>query len=189
MTIPSLNVVMARFEQPPALADRLLERHAVVQLALIRDVAEGIEVREGRAVEADLLLFDGDAALRHDGRPVLERRRGVDRLLHDGVVGERDDLTGARERERLLTLRRGDQVGRPALIVFPPAPPVRELFHPPFELLFGRPAVVHRRGAAALSRLLCGGDGHRRDQCRHADQRCLHAIRVLHDSTSPLGEG
>ena len=60
-------------------ADHVLEEEAVVQLPIVRDVAESIEVREDRPVKADFLLLDGVRFLKM--RAVLAdswRRRSFD---------------------------------------------------------------------------------------------------------------
>src|SRR5688500_14017871 len=62
---------------------------------------------------------------------------------------------GARlhQRRRLLALGRRDQVDGAELVVFAPAAPVRQLPHPPVELLLGRRSVV-RFGSAPVRTIL-----------------------------------
>ena len=140
-------------------ADHVLEEEAVVQLPIVRDVAESIEVREDRPVKADFLLLDGDPALAEDVDLMRQRIGDVDRLLHRGVVRKRDRFCRLHERQRLLALGRCDQIRGTQLIVLPPSTRVRELGHPTLELLFAGSTVVHGgalSGAAPSARLLTG---------------------------------
>src|SRR2546425_2236429 len=93
-------------------------------------------------------------------KPMAERaakddaRRRARRLVLGELPRQRNSRAGAHERRCLLPLCRSNEVDRAALVIVPPAPPVRQPGHPLIELLFGDAALV--RGRVALDRGLSG---------------------------------
>ena len=82
--------------------DDVVEREAVIELPVVRHVTQRVEMRERRAVEADFLLLDGDSCPADDAHAVIERIRGVNRLLHQRIVRQRHGFARLRQRQRLL---------------------------------------------------------------------------------------
>ena len=103
---------------------------AVVGLLLVEDVAERVDVAVRVAVVLDRVAVHVVAAQHR----VLERAGVVVGLLGQQDVRERHRLAGLDERDRLLPLRRRDQVDRAELIVRPPAAPVLDLLEQRVEL-------------------------------------------------------
>ena len=102
---------------------------AVIEDAVEVNVRERIEMRVRDAVRDD-----ADAVGAYGDHAVLERIGVVDRFLHVGVARERDGEPFPYESSSLPPLRGRDQVERAQLVVLAPAPPVRQLCFPAFEL-------------------------------------------------------
>src|SRR5207249_7441971 len=138
-----------------AKADVVFKAAAVIQLALILHMTEGIHVGHSVAVIDHAHIIDGGfgaAASDRTEHVVVERRLGRD------IPRQRDDTpaTGQGDRSRLLL--RGNQVEGAPLILVPPTPPIIEtrrvllnlslrrrfpLGHNPLSLSsFGRPYVA-----------------------------------------------
>src|SRR5207302_7483251 len=111
-------------------AQALSERPPVVELAVERDVAEGIDVGDRVAVvhEVEAVEHRIGALAVHGERHVVHERG-----LRPDVPRERDGAPGPYERLRPRALRRGDQVHGAELIGVTPAAPVVELLEVPFD--------------------------------------------------------
>ena len=134
--------------------EAILERPAVVELAVPGHVTEGVDVGDGEAV------VDEVEAVEHDvGALAVGRERGVvhDRRLRADVARERDRAARPHERVRLRALGGGDQVRGAALVAVAPAPPVVQVLEVPLDAVLrgvasSRPSVgslfvprLHRR--------------------------------------------
>ena len=147
-TMPPCAVVMASFEQsPPSSVTTSAKFEPVVQLAVVRDVAQRVDVREVQAVVGNLLPLEQEVALDEGSgwSSAPERADGPRRLAR---LAPRSD--GRATRSRRSARARPACAAFSAVIRFstprssssPQRPPVRQLVHPRLELVLGDLAQV-----------------------------------------------
>ena len=140
---PLLHVLDAQL-RAAIRAHRRRKVPAVVQLAVVGDVAESVKMRERAPVIGELLRLHRDPHRRRleQEHVQLERLGGIDRRVGDPVVGQRRRLASLDERHRLQPFLGRDEIERTKLVVIAPAPPVGEIRYPPFHLFDRGPGRV-----------------------------------------------
>src|SRR5438105_3509073 len=141
----AVEVRVDRAPGGPGRRQAVLERAAVVQLAVPGHVAERVNVGDREPV------VDEVEAIEHDvGTLTARRERHVvhDRRLGPDVARQRNRAAGPHQGRGLGALDGGDEVRGAALIVVSPAPPVVELLEIPLDaILRGWLPVGHRRSS------------------------------------------
>ena len=147
----AVEVGVDRAPGGPGRGQAVLERAAVVELAVPRDVAQGVDVGDREPVIDEIEPIE-----HHVGALAVRRERHVvhDRRLRADVSSQRDRPTRAHQRRGLRALGGGDQIRGAALVVVAPAAPVVQLLEVPFDAsLRGWLPVGHHRSSRRNSRI------------------------------------
>ncbi len=141
------KLVNAEFERP--VRRHVLDRVAVVQLALVEDVAERVDVRGGESVGRDREVVAAPSFRRGPGHVVSDRVRILEARLRRQCPRRRHDTTAAHQPRRRRAFLGRDQIQGAELIPFPEAPPVRECLVEGEHLLGGERRRIRARGHPA----------------------------------------
>ena len=146
MTSPSFELMTPQLRAAVFPGGDGLEVETVIDLAVVRHVAERVQMGHQAAVVLDLVALPEEPALDVDVEHAPDRADQYRRSVRTGLVGvvERGDAHVARHRDRSAgldqasgrhTFGRRDQVEGAELVVRAPAAPVRQVGHPRLELL------------------------------------------------------